>query len=112
MLTHVLYVDDIIIFCTDTKRNIRELLNIFHKYSEVSGQIVNNAKSRFFTGKPKVDHYQMITDSLKAKLSTWKGSVLSVMGRVQLVKSIIHGMLVYFFHVYMWPWRLFRLLDT
>jgi hypothetical protein len=34
------------------------------------------------------------------------------MGRVQLVKSIIHGMLVYSFHVYLWPRRLLRLLDS
>ena len=34
------------------------------------------------------------------------------MGRVQLVKSIIHGMLVYSFHVYFWPRRLLRLLDS
>jgi len=34
------------------------------------------------------------------------------MGRVQLVKYIIHGMLVYSFHVYLWPLRLLQLLDT
>jgi len=28
------------------------------------------------------------------------------------VKSIIHGMLVYSFHVYFWPRRLLRLLDS
>ncbi|KEH30119.1 hypothetical protein MTR_4g063625 [Medicago truncatula] len=33
------------------------------------------------------------------------------MGRVQLVKSIIHGMLVSSFHVYMWPRRLLDDLD-
>jgi len=33
------------------------------------------------------------------------------MGRVQLVKSIIHGMLAYSFHVYVWPRKLVRMLD-
>jgi len=140
--THILYANDVMIFCTGTKSNIRELLN---KYSEVSGQIINNAKSRLYTGamtatrtqmiaallgftvgtvpfiylgcpifqgKPKVAHFQMVSDKIKAKLATWKGSLLSIMGRVQLVKSIIHGMLVYSFHVYMWPKRLLRMLDT
>jgi hypothetical protein len=126
--THVLYADDIMIFCTGLKSNIRELLHIFHKYSAVSGQIVNNAKSRFFTGnmyvarknmidcllgfnvgvvpflylgcpifqgKPKVAHFRMITDKIKNKLATWKGNILSIMGRVQLVKSIIHGMFIF-----------------
>jgi len=54
----------------------------------------------------------MIADKIKNKLATWKGRILSIMGRVQLVKSIIHGMLVYSFHVYLWPRRLLRLLDS
>jgi len=143
--THVLYADDIMIFCTGLKKNIRELISIFNKYSAVSGQIVNNSKSRFFTGsmsvtrinmianllgfsvgtvpflylgcpifqgKPKVIHFKSITDKIRKKLATWKGTILSIMGRVQLVKSIIHGMLVYSFHVYFWPRRLLRLLDS
>jgi len=65
-----------------------------------------------FRGKPKVSHFQIITDKIKTKLSTWKATSLSIMGRVQLVKSIIHGMLVYSFHVYLWPRRLLRSLGT
>jgi hypothetical protein len=65
-----------------------------------------------FQGKPKVIHFRMIADKIKNKLATWKGRILSIMGRVQLVKSIIHGMLVYSFHVYLWPRRLLRLLDS
>ena len=143
--THVLHADDIMIFCTGLKRNIRELISIFNKYSAISGQIVNNSKSRFFMGsmsvtrinmianmlgfsvgtvpflylgcpifqgKPKVIHLRSITDKIRKKLATWKGIILSIMGRVQLVKSIIHGMLVYSFHVYFWPRRLLRLLDS
>jgi len=56
-----------------------------------------------FQGKPKVTHFRMITDKIRNKLATWKGTILSIMGRVQLVKSIIHGMLVFSFHVYLWP---------
>jgi len=143
--THILYADDIMIFFIGTKRNIRCLLNIFLAYSNVSGQLVNHPKSRFFTGamtnacvqmlaamlgfcagsipfiylgcpifkgKPKASHFISITDKIKAKLATWKGVTLSIMGRIQLVKSIIHGMLVYSFNVYMWPRRLLCSLDS
>jgi len=65
-----------------------------------------------FKGKPKAVYFQSTTDKIKSKLSTWKGMVLSIMGRIQLVKSIIHGMLVYSFHVYMWPCHLLKLLDS
>ena len=65
-----------------------------------------------FKGKSKVAYFQSISDRIKSMLSTWKGTFLSIMGRIQLVKSIIHGMLVYSFHVYMWPRRMLRLWDS
>lgn len=52
-----------------------------------------------FRGRPRKSHLQPIADRIKAKLASWKGSLLSIMGRVQLVKSIIHGMLIYSFHI-------------
>jgi len=143
--THILYADDVLIFCAGTKQNIRCLLKIFNDYSEVSGQIINNSKSRFyagamttsrsqmiagmlgfsagtipfsylgcpiFKGKPKGIFFQPIVDRIKVKFVTWKGTLLSIMGRVQLVESIIHGMLVYSFHIYMWPRRLLHQLDS
>ena len=65
-----------------------------------------------FQEKPKIIHFRMITYKIRNKLATSKGTILSIMGRVQLVKLIIHGMLVYSFHVYFWPKRLLHLLDS
>jgi len=62
--THVLYADDILIFCIGLKSNIRELLSIFKKYSEVSGQVINNAKSRFYTSSMSVSRKHMIANML------------------------------------------------
>lgn len=64
-----------------------------------------------FQGKPKVCHLQQIADRIKLKLGHWKGSTLSIMGRVMLVKSIIHGMLLYSFQIYSWPISLLKTLD-
>jgi hypothetical protein len=64
-----------------------------------------------FQGRPRRAHFQAIVDRIKVKLATWKGHHLTVMGRVQLVKSIIHGMLVYSFHIYRWPKNLLKMLD-
>lgn len=64
-----------------------------------------------FKGKPRVAHLQPIADRIKAKLAAWKGYLLSIMGRLQLVKSIIHGMLAYNFHVYCWPIKLLKSID-
>lgn len=65
-----------------------------------------------FNDKPKVCHLQGITDRVKAKLSNWKGSTLSIMGRVMLVKSVILGMLLYGFQVYPWPISLLKTLTN
>jgi hypothetical protein len=62
--THILYADDVIIFCMGIKRNIRTLLNIFQRYSDVAGQVINNAKSRFYTGAMNSMRVQMISDML------------------------------------------------
>jgi hypothetical protein len=63
-----------------------------------------------FEGKLKAIHFQVIADRIKVKLSTWKRSLLSIMGRVQLVNSIIHGMLVY--SIYLWPAALLKKVDA
>lgn len=65
-----------------------------------------------FKGKPKRAHLLPIADKIKLKLATWKGSLLSIMGRVQLVKSVIHGMLLYSFQIYPWPVSLLSTIDT
>lgn len=48
-----------------------------------------------FIGKPKSIHFQFIVDKVKLKLAAWKANLLSIVGRVQLVKSVIHSMLVH-----------------
>jgi hypothetical protein len=48
--THILYADDIMIFCKATKVNVRRILDIFSKYGEASGQLVNRNKSKYYAG--------------------------------------------------------------
>jgi hypothetical protein len=56
-----------------------------------------------FKGKPKVSWLQPIADKIHAKLSAWKASLLSMAGRVQLVKDVIQSMLLYSITIYSWP---------
>lgn len=142
--SHILYADDIMVFCKGTRSNLTNLMALFHSYGQASGQLLGLDKCKFyvshmtpphiatlssllgfsqghlpftylgvplFVGKPKRIHLAPIVDKIKAKLSSWKGKLLSIMGRVQLVKSVIHGMLVYSFHIYSWPLALIKHLD-
>lgn len=64
-----------------------------------------------FKGKPRACHLQPIADRIKAKLAAWKPSLLSIAGRVQLVKTVIYGMMLYSFLVYTWPISLLKTVD-
>jgi len=61
-----------------------------------------------FKGKPKKSHLIPIADKIKAKLSAWKASLLSIAGRVLLVKSVIQGMLIHSISIYYWPKQLLK----
>jgi len=54
-----------------------------------------------FKGKPKVVHLQAIGDRLTSKMTSGKGQLLTIMGRVQLVNFVLSGMLVYSFQIYL-----------
>jgi hypothetical protein len=56
-----------------------------------------------FKGKPRVCHLQPLADKIKLKLSAWKASLLSIAGRVQLVRSVVQSMLIYSISIYSWP---------
>lgn len=48
-----------------------------------------------FKGKLIIIHLQPIADKVKSKLSAWKASLLSIAGRVELVKSCVFGKMLY-----------------
>ncbi|KAF1898180.1 hypothetical protein Lal_00032945 [Lupinus albus] len=136
--THVLYADDILIFCKGLKSNLLSLNSLIHDYAQAStkckfytcsgavrristmsatlGFNVDNLPFNYlgvhlFKGEPRRLHLQPITDKIIVKLATWKGLSLSIMGRVELVKLVIHSMLAYSFHIYDWPSNLIKELD-
>ncbi|XP_019429718.1 PREDICTED: uncharacterized protein LOC109337244 [Lupinus angustifolius] len=45
-------------------------------------------------------------------MAKWKGYSLSIMGRVDLVKSVTQRMLIYSFHIYSWLSQMIKQLDT
>lgn len=73
--------------------------------------LFNNLGVPIFRGKPRRSYLQPIADRILSKFSYWKGSILSMMGRGELVKFVIQSMLLYSFHVYLWPASLLKVLD-
>lgn len=64
-----------------------------------------------FKGKPKANYFQSVADRVKIKLAAWKASLLTMAGRVQLVKSVIQSMFIHSMYVYSWPTRLLKDLE-
>lgn len=62
-------------------------------------------------GKPKAIYFQPIADKVRLKLAAWKASLISIAGRVQLVKSVVQGMIIHSITVYSWPVSLLKNLE-
>jgi len=139
--SHCFYADDLMVYCKGKIVGLEALKNLFIRYANCSGQIINTSKSSFFAGgisqhrldsivnllgfsqgslpftylgapifkgKPKKIYFQSIADKIKLKLASWKASLLSIAGRVQLVKSIVQSMLLHTMNIYSWPVNLLR----
>ena len=55
-----------------------------------------------FASAPKCRFLQPLADKVKLKLASWKGKSLSMMGRIQLVNTMITRFLAYNFNMYKW----------
>jgi len=132
------------LFCKDTTSNLNCLKDIFFKYAEASGQLVNPLKSSIyvgsisnhrlshianmlgfkigslpftylgvpiFKGKPKKIYFQSIADKVKIKLAAWKASLLTMAGRVQLIRSVVQSMLLHCLSIYSWTVSLIKDLE-
>lgn len=143
--SHILYADGVMIFCRGTQNTLRNVMSLFSRYGEISGQKVNSSKSKFyvdshvssrrqgilrnildfglgsmpffylgipiFKGKPRRLHLMPFADRIRLKVASWKAALLTITGRIQLVRSIISSMLIYSFMVYAWPVCLIKLVD-
>jgi hypothetical protein len=64
-----------------------------------------------FKGKSKSIYFQPIADRIRSKLANWKASLLSIAGRVQLVKSVVQSMLIHTMSIYSWPIKLIKQIE-
>jgi len=139
--SHCFYADDLMVFCKGKISCLQALKELFTRYANCSGQIINLSKSsihaggvsnvrlnhmvqligfeigtlpftylgvQIFRGKPKRIYFQPIADKIKIRLASWKASLLSMAGRVQLVKSVIQSMVIHTMTVYSWPISILR----
>ncbi|XP_042485018.1 uncharacterized protein LOC122065291 [Macadamia integrifolia] len=64
-----------------------------------------------FKGRVKNNHLLPLLDNIKSRLAGWKGKLLSIAGRVELVKSVISGIPIHNFSIYWWPEGSMKLVE-
>ncbi|KAI9157503.1 hypothetical protein LWI28_023591 [Acer negundo] len=107
--THLLYADDVLIFCRGTQKNLKHIMGAFRDYGDISGQLVNWVP--LFWGKPRKAVLRPIGDKILSKFAKWKGKSLSLAGRATLFRSVITGSFVHSFMIYKWPSSLLSLIN-
>ncbi|XP_043717833.1 uncharacterized protein LOC122665760 [Telopea speciosissima] len=64
-----------------------------------------------FKRRVKKDFILPLVDKFKARLAGWKGRLLSMAGRVELVRSVMCSIPVHNFSVYLWPTSIMELME-
>ncbi|KAH6818323.1 hypothetical protein C2S51_001926 [Perilla frutescens var. frutescens] len=65
-----------------------------------------------FVGIPRVSHIRSLADKILLKFNRWNGHVLSMAGRLCLIKSVITSSAIHSMMVYAWPVSLVKKLDA
>ncbi|XP_058757247.1 uncharacterized protein LOC131630489 [Vicia villosa] len=65
-----------------------------------------------FVGKPKAIHFLSLAGKIRMKVASWKAKLLSMAGRVLLVKTIIQSMMVHNIAIYDWPSSVIKSIEA
>lgn len=61
--SHILYVDDIMVFCKGIRKNLNKLMLLFEANGEISGQQLSIGKCKFFAGSLSLRRLNGISDT-------------------------------------------------
>jgi hypothetical protein len=124
-ISHLLFADDMLVFCRGHKKSLENLDLLFRKLELNTGLSINKEKSKIFFSKgcknkralaeilqcrlgylpvkylglplsikyPKSKDFGWLIDKVRSKTDGWMTRVLSFAGRVELAKSVVHGMM-------------------
>lgn len=63
-VSHVLFADDVFIFCRGDSHSLNNLVAFINSYSEASGQLVNKSQSSYFLGKNSMHRKDIVASIL------------------------------------------------
>ncbi|KAL8479161.1 hypothetical protein ACS0TY_026136 [Phlomoides rotata] len=85
--SYLLYADDVLIFCTDSRANIRRLKGILDQYAIVSGQVFNPAKTKAYFGSlPWACITSSVWRGIRPHTLNIQGGARWILGRISVVR--------------------------
>ncbi|XP_026417322.1 uncharacterized protein LOC113312800 [Papaver somniferum] len=85
--THIMFADDIFLFCNEDRRNLRKLLLLLEEYQKASGQEINFAKRKCFVGGTSITRKNQLTADCGMTLAGFPDKYLGVMLIPGLIRS-------------------------
>ncbi|XP_026444502.1 uncharacterized protein LOC113344808 [Papaver somniferum] len=94
--THLLFADDILIFCKGNLHSLQNLKEMLGMYQRASGQYVSYAKSKFYFGGDRHSRAVAIANFMGMESALFPDKLV-------LIKSVISSYLLHSMAVYKWP---------
>ncbi|XP_026396889.1 uncharacterized protein LOC113291584 [Papaver somniferum] len=86
--THLLFADDILIFCKGNLHSLQNLKNMLDLYERASGQCVNYAKSKFYFGGDRISRAIAIFNYLGMERAMFPDKYLGIQLKPGIVRHI------------------------
>ncbi|XP_026396052.1 uncharacterized protein LOC113290682 [Papaver somniferum] len=86
--THLLFADDILIFCRGNLHSLQNLKNMFVFYERASGQCVNYAKSKFYFGGDRISRAIAISNYFGMERAMFPAKYLGIQLKPGIVRHI------------------------
>ncbi|XP_074293386.1 uncharacterized protein LOC141620407 [Silene latifolia] len=109
-LTHLMFADDLLIFCKEDLRSITILMETFNVFSAATGLNISNEKSDIYLNGVDQDVENNILrttgfrkGSLPFKIRGWNKRKISYSGRLVLVKSVLATVHTYWSQLFVLP---------
>ncbi|KAL2231023.1 UNVERIFIED_CONTAM: Transposon TX1 uncharacterized protein [Sesamum indicum] len=97
------FADDLLLFCRADLDSVRVLKVGLDRFAEWSGLQLNIQKSHIIIFRLTISDCQLLLSKIDARIAGWEGMSLSYAGRVQIIKSILSALSIYWASAFILP---------